>query len=159
VKSSRVLRTTFAALLAATPLAAAAGAPLPQAKLHVGAHIFKVEVATNPAQRAQGLMGRTLLADDAGMLFVFEAAGRRCFWMKDTPLPLSIAFLADDGSVVNIADMAPQTTDLHCAAAPVRYALEVQQGRFRDKGIQPGMRLSGGTFRPPPNSARIVRWP
>jgi uncharacterized membrane protein (UPF0127 family) len=111
-------------------------------------HTFNVEVATTPQQRARGLMERTRLDDDAGMLFVFEQRARHCFWMKDTPLPLSIAFLADDGSIINIADMQPQTMDLNCAQVAVRYALEVTQGNFRNKGIRPGMRVSGGPFGP-----------
>jgi uncharacterized membrane protein (UPF0127 family) len=144
VKSSRpLLRTTLAALLAAISLAAGAVSPLPVTKLHAGAHTFSVEVASSLQQRAQGLMRRTHLDDDAGMLFVFEHPDRHCFWMKDTPLPLSVAFLADDGRVVNIADMQPQTTDLHCAEAPVRYALEVKQGSFARRGIGPGVRVTG----------------
>lgn len=94
-------------------------------------------------------MRRTHLDDDAGMLFVFEHPDRHCFWMKDTPLPLSIAFLSDDGRVVNITDMQPQTTDLHCAEAPVRYALEVKQGGFGRRGIRPGTRFTGGPFDSP----------
>lgn len=145
MKSSRHgLRLFLAALLAAAPFAAAADAPLPRVELKAGAHSFDVEVAATPAQRAQGLMGRTRLADGAGMLFVFEEADRHCFWMKDTATPLSVAFLAEDGTVVGTADMQPQTTDLHCAEVPVRYALEVRQGGFARRGIGPRVRLSGG---------------
>jgi uncharacterized membrane protein (UPF0127 family) len=151
VKSSRAgQRLSLAALLAAASLAAAADVPLPRAELHSGAHTFDVEVAATPAQRARGLMGRTHLSDGAGMLFVFEAAERHCFWMKDTPLPLSIAFLNDAGTVVGTADMQPETTELHCAAEPVRYALEVRQGTFRDNGIGPGGRFEGWPFGAPP---------
>jgi uncharacterized protein len=147
VKSSRPrLEASLAALLAALSLAAAAAAALPRTELRSGAHTFIVEVASTPQQRGQGLKGRTRLDDDAGMLFVFERKDRHCFWMKDTPLPLSIAFLADDGRIVNLADMQPQTTDLHCAEAPVRYALEVKQGAFRSKNIRPGTRFTGGPF-------------
>ena len=147
MKFSRLrIRAHLALLLAAASLAAAADASLPRPRLHAGGHAFNVEVASTPQQRELGLMGRTRLADDAGMLFVFEHKARHCFWMKDTPLPLSIAFVADDGSLVNIDDMQPQTQDHHCAQAAVRYALEVKQGSFRSKGIRPGMRVTGGPF-------------
>lgn len=150
MKSSRLrLRFSLAALLAAASFAAA-DAPLPRIELKAGAHRFDVEVASTLAQRARGLMGRTRLADNAGMLFVFEHAGRHCFWMKNTPLPLSIAFLADDGTVVGIADMRPQTTDPHCATEPVRFALEVRQGTFRDHAIRVGGRFTGRPFGAPP---------
>ena len=129
-------------------LAAAADSPRPRVELKAGPPNLDVEVATTPSQRARGLMGRTHLADGTGMLFVFEQADRHCFWMKDTPLPLSVAFLADDGAVVGIADMQPQTTELHCASKPVRFALEVKQGSFRDKGIRPGSPVRGGPFAP-----------
>jgi uncharacterized membrane protein (UPF0127 family) len=144
------LRAHLAALLAAASLSAAAdsSAPLPRLQLHAGAHVFDVEVARTPQQRKLGLMGRTRLDDSAGMLFVFEQKARHCFWMKNTPIPLSIAFLADDGSIVNIEDMQPNTLGLHCPQVPVRHALEVKQGGFRSRGIQPGMGISGGPFGP-----------
>ncbi len=147
--SKRRLQAALAALTAAASLAAAAASPLPRTELRSGPHRFDVEVAATPAQRAQGLMGRTALADDAGMLFVFETADRHCFWMKDTPLPLSIAFLGDDGTVVGIADMQPETRELHCAAVPVRYALEVRQGSFARRSIAPGGVVTGGPFAAP----------
>ena len=153
MKSSRLrLRTSLAAVLAAISLAGAADSPLPRIELKAGPHRFDVEVATTPPQRARGLMGRTQLADGTGMLFVFEHANRHCFRMKDTTLPLSVAFLADDGTVVGIADMQPQTTDLHCAEVPVRYALEVRQGGFLSRDIRPGTRFSGGPLGSPPSS-------
>lgn len=140
-------RTAAAILVAATTaLAACASAdvPLSRTELRAGNHRFGVEIAATPAQRARGLMGRTQLDDDAGMLFVFEQADRHCFWMKDTPLPLSIAFLADDGTVVGMADMQPFTTVPHCAPVPVRHALEVRQGALENRGIAHGTRFSGG---------------
>ncbi len=143
----RQLSAFLAALLAASSLALA-DATLPKLALHAGAHTFEVEVAATPQQRQTGLMGRTRVADDAGMLFVFDEKGMHCFWMKNTLIPLSIAFLADDGRIVNVQDMQPQTQDFHCSQAAVRYALEVKQGGFRSRGIQPGMRVSGGPFGP-----------
>jgi uncharacterized protein len=91
-------------------------------------------------------MFRTEMGANAGMLFAFESPSVHCFWMSNTPLPLSIAFLAEDGSVVNIADMQPKTTESHCAAKPVRYALEMHQGWFAKRGIKAGSRLEGGPF-------------
>jgi hypothetical protein len=146
--SSLPLRAFLAVLLAAAALTAAADTPLPRLQLQAGVHAFNVEVVSTPQQRALGLMGRTRLEDNAGMLFVFEQKGTHCFWMKNTLLPLSIAFLADDGSIVSIDDMQPQTLDFHCPMAAVRYALEVKQGGFRSKGIRPGMQILGGPFEP-----------
>lgn len=141
----------FAPVLAAAALATAAEptAPLPRLQLDAGAHSFDVEVAATPEQRERGLMERTHLADDAGMLFVFEQKARHCFWMKNTPLPLSIAFIADDGTLVEIEDMQPLATNPHCAQEAVRYALEVKQGGFSGKGIRPGTRITGGPFGTP----------
>ena len=140
------LAALLAALLVSPPLATAADPALPRLKLQAGAQTFQVEVAATPQQRQTGLMGRKSLADDAGMLFIFEYRDVHCFWMKNTPIPLSIAFLADDGSIVNIADMQPQTLDFHCAYKPVRYALEVKQGGFKRRGIEAGSRVTGGPF-------------
>jgi hypothetical protein len=81
-----------------------------------------------------------------GMLFVFEQASPQCFWMKNTLLPLTAAFVADDGTIVNLADMKPQTTDSHCSAQPVRYVLEMNQGWFAKKGIKAGFKLAGKPF-------------
>jgi len=148
--SSLPLPAPLAALLAAASLAAAADSPtpLPRLPLHAGAHTFEVEVARTAQQRQRGLRDRTRLADNAGMLFVFRHTARPCFWMKNTPIPLSIAFLADDGRIVDIEAMQPNTPDLHCPQAPIRYALEVKQGGFQDRGIRPGMRITGGPFGP-----------
>ena len=149
MKFSRSGRRLLLATVLAASLAAAADSPLPRIELKAGPHSFDVEVAATPAQRARGLMGRTQLAEGAGMLFVFEETDRHCFWMKDTALPLSIAFVADDGSIVSIDDMQPYALDHHCPSEPVRFALEVEQGGFSDKGIRPGMRLAGEPFSRP----------
>jgi uncharacterized membrane protein (UPF0127 family) len=122
--------------------------PLPTVNLTAGMHLIKAEVATAPAEHTVGLMFRREMPANAGMLFVYEQPGTLCFWMQNTLLPLSIAFIADDGTIVNIADMKPQTTDSHCAAKPVRYALEMNQGWFAKRGITPGFRLRGGAFGP-----------
>lgn len=144
-----MLAAAAAALLAAPCAAQTAAQPtLPSVKLNAGIHVISAEVAQTADQRAAGLMFRTEMAPNAGMLFAFPAPYAHCFWMKNTPLPLSIAFIADDGTVVNIEDMAPQTTDSHCAAKPVSFALEMHQGWFAKRGIRPGMRLHGAPFGP-----------
>jgi hypothetical protein len=120
---------------------------LPRVRLVAGMHQIDAQVAQTPDQRATGLMFRKQMPAQEGMLFVFEQAGVQCFWMKNTLLPLTAAFIGDDGEVVNLADMKPQTTDSHCSARPVRYVLEMNQGWFAKKGIKPGMKLSGDPFR------------
>ena len=109
-------------------------------------HNIRAAVAQTPEQRQTGLMFRREMAQHEGMLFVFEQASPQCFWMKNTLLPLSIAFLADDGTVVNIADMKPQALDSHCSAKPVRYVLEMNQGWFAKRGIKPGSKIAGAPF-------------
>ena len=111
--------------------------------LRIGTHVFKVEIAATPDQRQQGLMGRKQLADNSGMLFVFDYPGRHCFWMRNTPLPLSIAFIDDLGRIVNLADMQPYTDAFHCPTAPVRYALEITHGGFTQRSIVPGIQVQG----------------
>jgi uncharacterized protein len=144
---------TALAWLTLAPLAAAqeaAGVPqtLPAVTLQAGMHNIRAAVAQTPEQRQTGLMFRREMAQHEGMLFVFEVAAPQCFWMKNTLLPLSIAFLADDGTVVNIADMQPQSLDSHCSAKPVRYVLEMNQGWFAKRGVGPGFRISGPGGKP-----------
>ena len=139
------------ALTALAPLAAAqgsAGTPqtLPAITLQAGMHNIRAAVAKTPEQRQTGLMFRREMAQHEGMLFVFEQASPQCFWMKNTLLPLSIAFLADDGTVVNIADMQPQVLDSHCSSKPVRYVLEMNQGWFAKRGIKAGSKIAGAPF-------------
>ena len=115
-------------------------------RLTAGMHIIQAELAQTPDERSTGLMFRTAMGANEGMLFAFEQAGTQCFWMKNTLLPLSIAFVADDGSVVNIDDMKPQTLVSHCSTKPVRFVLEMNQGWFAKRGIKPGTRLQGAPF-------------
>jgi uncharacterized protein len=119
---------------------------LPAVSLQAGMHLIRAQVASTPDQRATGLMHRRDMPANEGMLFVFEAPAGQCFWMKNTLLPLTAAFLADDGTIVNLADMKPQTLDSHCSAKPVRYVLEMNQGWFAKRGIKAGQRLSGPPF-------------
>ena len=119
---------------------------LPVAELTLGIHRIQAEVAQTPVQQATGMMFRRTLGANEGMLFVNQEAGQRCFFMRNTLLPLSIAFIADDGSIVNLADMAPRSEQSHCSAQPVRYALEMNQGWFKKRGFKPGDKLRGGPF-------------
>ena len=119
---------------------------LPRIKLSAGLHLIDTQVAASPEQRATGLMFRRSMPLSEGMLFIFEQASVQCFWMKNTLLPLTAAFVADDGTIVNLADMKPQTTDSHCSRQPVRYVLEMNQGWFSKKGIQAGFKLGGKPF-------------
>ena len=146
----RAQSLAFALLLAlasaAPTLAQEASQKLPAIQLTAGMHLIRAEVAQSPDQRSIGLMHREAMGANEGMLFVFEQPGQQCFWMKNTFLPLSIAFLADDGSVVNIEDMKPQTLDSHCSKKPVRFVLEMNQGWFAKRGIRPGAKLQGRPF-------------
>jgi len=119
---------------------------LPRTTLQAGMHLIQAQVASTPQQRAIGLMHRADMPANEGMLFVFEQPAVQCFWMKNTLLPLTAAFVQDDGTVVNLADMQPQSLDSHCSASPVRYVLEMHQGWFAKRGIQSGFRLSGPPF-------------
>lgn len=119
-------------LLCGSAAAADTDALLP---LQIGPHVFRVEVADTPRERTQGLKGRTSLPADGGMLFVLERPGRTCFWMRDTPLPLSIAFIDAAGRIIGFADMQLGTETLHCASKDAHYALEVRQGEFERRGI------------------------
>lgn len=119
---------------------------LPRTVLTAGMHRIHAQVAATPEQRAIGLMFRREMATNEGMLFIFEQPAGQCFWMKNTLLPLTAAFLADDGTIVNLADMQPQSLDSHCSARPVRYVLEMHQGWFAKRAIGPGYKLGGGPF-------------
>jgi uncharacterized protein len=137
------MRHIVALLVLAAGSAAAQQPPLTTVELGVGMHRVRAEVADRDATRALGLMHRTALPPNGGMLFVFDEAGRHCMWMKNTPLPLSVAFIDAEGVVVNIADMQPHTETAHCAARPVPYALEMAQGWFAERGVRAGSRLRG----------------
>ncbi len=116
---------------------------LPTITLGAGMHLIQAMVAQTPDERSTGLMFRKEMGPNEGMLFLFEQAATQCFWMKNTLLPLSAAFVRDDGSIVNIEDMKPQTTNGHCSKEPVRFVLEMHQGWFAKKGLKPGSKLTG----------------
>lgn len=146
--------TGLAALLAATLLLftgatspahaqSRAQPTLATVKLTAGIHVITAETATTPQTRTVGLMHRERLAPNHGMLFVFEDRAQQCFWMRNTPVPLTIAFIEDDGTIVQLADMAPKTEVSHCSQKPVRYALEMEQGWFAKRGIAAGAKIGG----------------
>jgi uncharacterized protein len=123
----------------------------PQTKLQrttisAGMHRIDAQVALTPEQRQIGLMWRKAMPVHEGMLFIFEQPTKQCFWMKNTLIPLTAAFVADDGTIVNLEDMKPQTTDPHCSAQPVRFVLEMNKGWFAKKGIKAGTKLAGEAF-------------
>ena len=129
----------------------AQGAPqttLPRTSITAGMYLIDAQVAMTPREREIGLMFRKEMPVQEGMLFVFEQPATQCFWMKNTILPLTAAFVADDGTIVNLADMKPMTEDSHCSAKPVRYVLEMNVGWFDKRGIKAGTRLSGRPFTP-----------
>ena len=127
-------------LLAAAP---ALAQPLPVVQLNAGMHLIRAEVAADHGSRMRGLMFREAMPVNAGMLFIFDEAGAQCMWMKNTLIPLSVAFIDDAGAIINIADMEPHSERSHCAARPARYALEMNRGWFAQRGVKPGMRLGG----------------
>ena len=126
---------------AATRSAQAQAMLLPTAQIQLGPHTVQAEVAATESSRSFGLMNRQSLPPDHGMLFVFDSVGVTCFWMKNTPLPLSIAFIDPHGVIVNIADMQPHSLDSHCPVAPIAYALEMEQGWFKRHQIRAGTKV------------------
>jgi uncharacterized membrane protein (UPF0127 family) len=134
------MRLLLALFLAAAP---AAAQQMPVVQLNAGMHLIRAEVAADFGSRALGLMHRTAMPTNAGMLFIFDEAATHCMWMKNTLIALSVAFIDEHGAVINIEDMQPQTEDSHCAAKPARYALEMNRGYFAARGIKPGSRIGG----------------
>jgi uncharacterized membrane protein (UPF0127 family) len=140
--------TVFAVLLGTAAQAQDAPQKLDMIQLTAGMHLIQAQLARTPDQRSIGLMFRPSMPANEGMLFAFEQPVQQCFWMKNTLLPLSAAFVADDGSIVNIEDMKPQTLDSHCSAKPVRFVLEMNQGWFAKRGLKAGSKLQGAPFKP-----------
>ena len=131
------------ALAAGSVQAQQAQPPLPTVQLNAGMHLIHAEVAADFTTRAAGLMYRESLGPNAGMLFIFEQPAIHCMWMKNTLIPLSVAFMDANGVILNIADMQPQSEQSHCAAQPAILALEMTRGWFAQHGIKPGARLGG----------------
>ena len=134
------MRFAFALAFAAAP---ALAQDLPVVQLSAGMHSIRAEVAADFSTRARGLMHRASMPANSGMLFIFDQPSIHCMWMKNTLIPLSVAFLDDAGTVINIADMQPHSEQSHCAAREARYALEMNRGWFTARGIKPGMRVGG----------------
>lgn len=131
------------ALLSAVVGSAAAEAPLPLVELGAGMYRIEAELAHTDSARRIGLMNRREMPAHRGMVFVFPALATHCMWMRNTLLPLSVAFIDEAGRIINIEDMQPQTESNHCAAAPARYALEMNLGWFAERGVKPGDTLRG----------------
>ena len=119
------------------------GQEMPVVQLNAGMHLIRAEVAAEFGTRMRGLMYRSSMPQNAGMLFIFDESTQHCMWMKNTLIALSVAFIDEAGAITNIADMAPQTEQSHCASRPARYALEMNRGWFAARGIQPGSRIGG----------------
>jgi uncharacterized membrane protein (UPF0127 family) len=119
---------------------------LPAVKLGAGIHVISAELAVSPIQQQTGMMFRREMGANEGMLFVNDEAAVRCFWMRNTLLPLSIAFVADDGTIVNIAEMTARSEQTHCSTKPVRFALEMNQGWFAKHGLKAGSQIRGRPF-------------
>jgi uncharacterized membrane protein (UPF0127 family) len=128
---------------AAAACVATAHAELPTVQLKAGMHLIRAEVAADNATRMQGLMHRESLGANAGMLFIFDEAAIQCMWMKNTLIPLSVAFIDESGAIINIADMQPHSEQTHCAGAQALFALEMTKGWFAQRGVKPGMKLGG----------------
>ena len=130
-------------LALALALSGAALAELPTVQLSTGMHLIRAEVADSMGTRMEGLMHRKSMPQGSGMVFVFEENAPHCMWMKNTLIPLSVAFIDESGAIINIADMQPHSEQSHCAARPARYALEMNKGWFAQRGIKPGAKLRG----------------
>jgi uncharacterized membrane protein (UPF0127 family) len=119
---------------------------LARTQLSVGLYKIDTQIAQTPKQREIGLMFRKTMPQAEGMIFVFEQPATQCFWMRNTLLPLTAAFVADDGRIVNLVDMQPMTENSHCSEEPVRYVLEMNQGWFAKKNIKKGAKIGGELF-------------
>lgn len=139
----RLLRRLLASAVLAGAATLAFAQQMPIMEFSIGIHRLSAEVAATDDTRIRGLMHRTSLPTDRGMLFVFTEDSAHCMWMRNTLIPLSVAFLDKEGRILNIEDMAPRTETNHCAARPARYALEMNLGWFRARGLAPGAVLSG----------------
>ncbi|MFZ1180113.1 MAG: DUF192 domain-containing protein [Herbaspirillum sp.] len=143
MRRSLVLFTTLAAFSLAFPADAQQFQKLPTITLNAGLYLIEAEVASTEAQRERGLMFRDSMGANEGMVFVYGAPADVCMWMKNTLIPLSVAFMDAAGHIINIEEMKEQTLDSHCATRAASYALEMSKGWFRQKNIKPGMMIQG----------------
>jgi len=140
------VRVAIAAVAAAWVLQASGTVradPLLTYPLNINGHTIRVEIANSEQARRTGLMFRNTLPENAGMLFVYRTEGRYAMWLKNTLIPLSVAFIDRNGRIINIEDMRPQTEDAHAALGSAAFALEANQGWFAKHGIRPGDRVRG----------------
>ena len=151
------MRATFFGTLVAlssllsAPVSAQNGMPteaqrLPVTGLRAGMHLIQAEIAQTPREHAIGLMFRTEMGANEGMIFAFPKEAKQCFWMKNTLIPLAVAFVDDKGEIVNLDEMQAQTEAPHCSTRPVRFVLEMNKGWFIKHGIKVGMKLAGAPF-------------
>jgi uncharacterized membrane protein (UPF0127 family) len=139
---------SLASLTASGAFAQSGPQKLPTTQLTAGMHLIRAEVANDDSERQIGLMHRPGMAANDGMVFVFERPEVQCFWMRNTLIPLSAAFIDDTGTIVNIEDMKPQTDDSHCSKRPVRFVLEMNKGWFDKRGLKAGSVVGGTVFKP-----------
>jgi uncharacterized membrane protein (UPF0127 family) len=133
----------FCAALALASCSLMAIADMPVIELSAGFHRIEAEVAADSPNRQVGLMNRKTMPPQRGMLFVFTEKNTHCMWMRNTFIPLSVAFIDEQGVIINIEDMQPQTENNHCAKVPARFALEMNLGWFAQRGLKPGTKLNG----------------
>lgn len=138
-----IKQTVFALFTMSLTAVAFAQSAMPVIDLSIGMYRIESEVAANDQHRQLGLMNRKEMPVQHGMLFVFDQENTHCMWMRNTLLPLSVAFVDGQGRIINIEDMQPQTDDNHCAKQPARYALEMNLGWFEKRGIKRGTKLNG----------------
>ena len=151
MRSSTPLNLVLPALLVGLlPITHPAAAAMPVLELNLGIHVIRAEVAYNDSTRMQGLMQRDHLEQNQGMLFVFSELDRHCMWMKNTLIPLSVAFLDDRGVIINVEEMLPHTENTHCATAKSRFALEMNRGWFKKHGLGSGVKVQGIERAPAP---------
>lgn len=140
---SRIFRRAGVVSIAVSAFCSGCSGPPEEMALSIGPHSFEVEVAATPERMQRGLSHRDYLAENRGMLFIFPAAAKRCMWMRDTLLPLSVAFLDSEGWILNIATMQPNSLEMHCSEGAGEYALEMNAGWFAERGIRARSQVSG----------------
>ena len=143
MRRSLALLTALAAFAIALPSYSQQPQKFPSTTLNAGLYLIKAEVASTEAQREQGLMFRDKMGANEGMVFVFGQPAGVCMWMKNTLIPLSVAFMDETGKIINIEEMKEQTLDSHCATKAATYALEMNKGWFKQKNIKPGTVIEG----------------
>lgn len=137
------LTALFASTCFVGMMGAVVAAPLPTIELRAGQEKIQAQVASTPESQQLGLMYRKSMPINEGMLFVFNIKAGHCFWMKNTEMPLSIAFIGDDGRIINVEEMQAQTENNHCPLKPIRFALEMNKGWFSEKKLGPGSLIEG----------------